>query len=68
MEGDLLTHFIRFSDNGYSENICKYILKEVLKVIDFLHTKNVIHRDIRAMNILFNQQGDVKLGDFGIAV
>jgi cyclin-dependent kinase 12/13 len=45
----------------------KCILKQLLEGVEFLHTKNVIHRDIKCANILMNNAGDVKLADFGLA-
>ena len=70
MEGDLLQGFIDWAEDigGYSENVCKYILHEVLSGIDFAHERNIMHRDIRGMNMLFNKEGQVKLGDLGCAV
>lgn len=35
--------------------------------LDYIHKRGVVHRDIKPSNILINQDGHVKIGDFGIA-
>ncbi|KAI9299264.1 Pkinase-domain-containing protein [Neoconidiobolus thromboides FSU 785] len=49
------------------EKCISIIVREVLLSLDYIHKQGIIHRDIKAANILLTESGQVQLCDFGIA-
>lgn len=45
----------------------KYILYQILKALKYMHTGDLIHRDMKPCNVLLNSDCHVKLCDFGLA-
>lgn len=45
----------------------KCIMKQTLEAVDYIHSRHLLHRDIKTANILLDYFGTVKLADFGLA-
>src|SRR5207245_2881892 len=44
------------------------ILLQISQALEYAHEQNIIHRDVKPGNILFNSSDDVLLADFGLAI
>ncbi|KAF8245917.1 kinase-like protein [Wilcoxina mikolae CBS 423.85] len=49
------------------EKYIAVVIRETLTALHYLHSHEIIHRDIKAANILVNQDGRVQLCDFGVS-
>jgi serine/threonine-protein kinase OSR1/STK39 len=58
---------VRGERDGLPEAWCKYILSEAMKGVAYLHDQNLLHRDLKAGNILLDSAGNVKIADFGVS-
>lgn len=57
-------------ENSFSEQQAAMYLEQILSALVYLHSKDIVHRDIKAENLLFeNREPDspLKLIDFGVS-
>ncbi|XP_063279344.1 serine/threonine-protein kinase PAK 3-like [Prinia subflava] len=64
MEGGTLFDVLRavYVEEGQIGTVCR----ECLQGLHFLHSRQVIHRDVKSGNVLMGMDGSVKLADFGL--
>ncbi|KAH3708032.1 hypothetical protein DPMN_067471, partial [Dreissena polymorpha] len=77
--GGKLWMFIEFCGGGAVDSIMvdlekplnekqiRYVCREMCEGLAFIHSQHVIHRDLKAGNVLLTMDGSVKLADFGVS-
>lgn len=77
-EGNFLNIFLEYVPGGsvasllanygnFEESLIRNFIRQILNGLNYLHGKNIIHRDIKGANILVDNKGGVKISDFGIS-
>lgn len=63
--GDLLS-FLR-NGKKLNESTVKYLFKQLLEALKYMHSQDIIHRDVKLDNILIDVDSTIKLCDFGVS-
>eukprot|EP00033_Pygsuia_biforma_P002930 GCRY01003230.1.p1 GENE.GCRY01003230.1~~GCRY01003230.1.p1 ORF type:complete len:559 (+),score=153.04 GCRY01003230.1:151-1827(+) len=62
--GDLFT----FMDGmPVKKEIARFFIAELALALEYIHTHDIVYRDLKTENILIDQDGHIKLADFGLA-
>jgi|688.fasta_scaffold805791_1 serine/threonine protein kinase len=51
----------------FNKSQLRYIFKQILTGLVYMHENAVIHRDVKSENILIDSKGNIKFADFGLA-
>lgn len=55
------------SPQELTDEHCQFFIYQVLRGLKYIHSTNVIHRDLKPRNLLVNSNCDLKICDFGLA-
>lgn len=63
--GELFSHLRRA--RRFPVNVAKFYASQIVLALEYLHTKDIIYRDLKPENLLLDANGNIKIADFGFA-
>jgi len=66
-DGGSILDIMQMCQRTLSENQIAAIMYQIVEGLVYLHTNKILHRDIKAGNVLVNKAGNAKLADFGVS-
>ncbi|XP_053404139.1 uncharacterized protein LOC123554346 isoform X2 [Mercenaria mercenaria] len=68
MPGGSVGGLLKLTENGLKESLIIRYTKQILHGLSYLHSREILHRDIKGENLLLTENDlDLKIGDFGSA-
>jgi len=60
------THYAARGRSPFRVAQVKQLARQLLSAVAFLHSRHLIHRDIKLSNLLYDHRGRIRLADFGL--
>lgn len=67
IEGESLDEKVKLGSKGLPETEVLKLAEQLFAVLKYIHSQNVVHRDLKPDNVLIRKDGKISLIDFGIA-
>lgn len=64
--GGSIGHLLR-KYGKFEEDVVRYLTEQALEGLNYIHCKGILHRDLKADNLLLEPDGILKISDFGIS-
>uniref|UniRef100_H3BHT2 non-specific serine/threonine protein kinase n=1 Tax=Latimeria chalumnae TaxID=7897 RepID=H3BHT2_LATCH len=62
--GELFFHLSR--ERVFTEDRARFYGAEIVSALEYLHSRNVVYRDIKLENLMLDKDGHIKITDFGL--
>uniref|UniRef100_A0A3P8UP62 non-specific serine/threonine protein kinase n=1 Tax=Cynoglossus semilaevis TaxID=244447 RepID=A0A3P8UP62_CYNSE len=62
--GELFFHLSR--DRVFTEDRARFYGAEIVSALEYLHSRNVVYRDLKLENLMLDKDGHIKITDFGL--
>jgi 5'-AMP-activated protein kinase, catalytic alpha subunit len=59
--------FAKVANGRVPEDLARHYFKQLISAIDFCHSRGVSHRDLKPENLLLDENGNLKVSDFGLS-
>ncbi|KAK7301617.1 hypothetical protein RJT34_12485 [Clitoria ternatea] len=59
--------FAKISKGRFSEDLSRRYFQQLISAVGYCHSHGVFHRDLKPENLLLDENGDLKVSDFGLS-